>query len=111
MYKIKLKEIKDSDFTLIVQSEGKEIGHLVFTVNVFDNKTAIITDLEVRPKYQRRGIGKALVEEAIRRIKKFTNIKRILIEDGSGTGATSQIALKLGFNLDSAKSRGLVLPL
>ncbi len=112
MYIIKLDGIKDSDFTLIAQSEGNKIGHLVFTVNVFDKETVIITDLEVRPKYQRKGIGKALVEEAIRRITKFSNVRRILMEDGSATGATTQIAFKLGFNYEpNFPNLRLVLPL
>jgi ribosomal protein S18 acetylase RimI-like enzyme len=97
MITIGLDRIDHGDFVLVAKGNDKQLGHITFVLNVFDNKTAIITDLEVHPNHRGKGIGTALVSEAVKHITKFLNVKRVLMEDGSANGETSKIAFKLGF--------------
>ena len=59
---------------------------LVGLIRIIGDKSTIIyvQDLLVSPQYQRRGIGKALIEEALSRYK---NVRQIVLISDSNEGA------------------------
>ena len=53
---------------LVFETDGKVVG--VIRGN-YDGSRAMIHQLSVHPTYQRRGIGRALVEEAVKKFKEM----------------------------------------
>jgi N-acetylglutamate synthase-like GNAT family acetyltransferase len=53
---------------LVCESEGKVVGVIRGT---YDGSRAMIHQLSVHPSHQRRGIGKALVKEIVKRFQKM----------------------------------------
>ena len=52
------------ELSLIAEVDGKIVGHIMFTkATVKDNIVLVLAPLSILPKYQRRGIGKALITE------------------------------------------------
>jgi len=51
---------------LVCEMEGKVVG---LVRGVYDGSRAMIHQLSVHPAYQRKGIGRALVEEIVRRFQ------------------------------------------
>lgn len=52
------------ELSLVAEVDGKIVGHIMFTkAEVGDNTVLVLAPLSVLPEYQRRGIGKALINE------------------------------------------------
>lgn len=78
--------------------EGRTgVGRSILTICIFNNSTAVITDVFVRAEFRSKGYGTLLVTESLRKAYSFSNINRVLIQDGSEHGETAKIAKKLGF--------------
>ena len=60
------------DLSLVAEVDGKVVGHIMFTKATVDEKTVLaLAPLSVLPEYQRKGIGKALIEEGHKIAKKL----------------------------------------
>ncbi|GBE20261.1 putative acetyltransferase [archaeon BMS3Abin17] len=85
--KIALKEItklSKNDFYVAV-NEKEIIGFIASNITPDNKKKAYITELWLRPVYQKKGVGKALVrfiEEKYK--KKGVNLMRVLIKRNAG---------------------------
>ena len=70
-----LRKNKDAfipKLSLVAEHEGKIIGHILFTKMKVDNDTVLaLAPLSVKPKYQRHGIGTALILEGHRIAKEL----------------------------------------
>ena len=56
------------DLDLVPVVDGRIVGHVLHSVATVENRTvAALAPLAVAPPHQRRGIGSALVQEALRR--------------------------------------------
>ena len=52
------------ELSLVAEVDGKIAGHIMFTAATVDGKTVLaLAPLSVLPEYQRKGIGKALIQE------------------------------------------------
>ena len=52
------------ELSLVAEINGEMAGHILFTkANVGNDEVLVIAPLSVKPKYQRQGIGKALILE------------------------------------------------
>lgn len=52
------------ELSLVAEADGKIVGHIMFTKATVDGKPVLVlAPLSVLPKYQRKGIGKALIQE------------------------------------------------
>ena len=50
--------------SLVAEADGKVVGHIMFTRAAVDGKPVLaLAPLSVLPEYQRKGIGKALIQE------------------------------------------------
>lgn len=58
----KNKEAFIPELSLVAENEGKIIGHILFTkMNVGEDIVLALAPLSVKPEYQRKGIGRALI--------------------------------------------------
>ena len=71
------------------QEEGQLLGYLVFSRN------GHIISIAVHPHHRRRGIGKKLIEEAVRR----SDLKKLWAEVRRSNGGAQAFYLKLGFKI------------
>lgn len=52
------------ELSLVAETDGRIVGHILFTkARVNDNTVLALAPLSVLPKYQRQGIGTALIKE------------------------------------------------
>ena len=52
------------ELSLVAEADGKIVGHIMFTRATVDGKPVLaLAPLSVLPEYQRKGIGKALIQE------------------------------------------------
>lgn len=52
------------ELSLVAEADGKIVGHIMFTRATVDGKPVLaLAPLSVLPDYQRKGIGKALIQE------------------------------------------------
>lgn len=52
------------ELSLVAETDGKVVGHIMFTKATVDGKLVLVlAPLSVLPEYQRKGIGKALIQE------------------------------------------------
>ena len=52
------------ELSLVAEADGKVVGHIMFTRATVDGKPVLaLAPLSVLPEYQRKGIGKALIQE------------------------------------------------
>ena len=62
-------ELRKSDafipeLSLVAKIDTELVGHILFTkAKVNDNEVLVLAPLAIKPKYQRRGIGMALINE------------------------------------------------
>ena len=63
-----MKRVSECEATvyLVAEKEGKVIG---VVKGIYDGSRALIHQISVHPKYQKQGIGRALVHEIARRFK------------------------------------------
>ena len=71
----KLRENCNSVLSLVALTDGKVVGHILFSPAVIEGEHGKLVGsglapLAVLPEYQRKGIGSQLVQTAIARIKK-----------------------------------------
>jgi putative acetyltransferase len=69
-----LRSAKALTISLVAEVDGRVVGHIAFSpVAVSDGGRNWygLGPVSVRPEYQRRGIGKALIEEGLSRLKKL----------------------------------------
>lgn len=60
------------ELSLVAEADGKIVGHIMFTKAMVNGKTVLaLAPLSVLPEYQRKGIGKALIQEGHRIAKKL----------------------------------------
>ena len=53
-----------NELSLVAEADGKIVGHIMFTRATVDGKPVLaLAPLSVLPEYQRKGIGKALIQE------------------------------------------------
>lgn len=66
------KEVFIPELSLVAEKDGKIIGHILFTnMKVGDDTVLALAPLSVKPKYQKQGIGTALVLEGHRIAKEL----------------------------------------
>ena len=52
------------ELSLVAKIDNELAGHILFTkATVNDNEVLVLAPLAIKPKYQRRGIGMALINE------------------------------------------------
>jgi GNAT superfamily N-acetyltransferase len=100
---------KGTKFTTYAFEGRKGVGKVVLVICVYDQNTAAIMDLFVRPEFRRKGYGTSLVENAISCAFAFPNIERVLIQDASEHGETGKIARRLGFVIYNNPAKGWLL--
>ncbi|MBN2554015.1 MAG: N-acetyltransferase [Spirochaetales bacterium] len=69
-----LRAAKALAVSLVAEVDGRVVGHIAFSPVSISDGTRIwygLGPVSVLPEYQRRGIGKALIEEGLRRLKKL----------------------------------------
>lgn len=69
-----LRAAKALTISLVAEAEGRVIGHIAFSpVSISDGTRNWygLGPVSVLPEYQRRGIGKALITEGLRRLKEM----------------------------------------
>lgn len=93
--------VRSCEYKILASLNNMMVGEISYTLFVFDIKTAVITDLEVPLEWQRKGIGTELFNKAITEILSNTNMDRVMVQDGSTSGATSRMAYKRGFRLST----------
>lgn len=60
------------ELSLVAEADGKIVGHIMFTKAMVNGKTVLaLAPLSVLPEYQRKGIGKALIQEGHRIAKNW----------------------------------------
>jgi len=69
-----LREAKALTVSLVAEEDGRVVGHIAFSpVSMSDGTQGWygLGPVSVLPEYQRKGIGKALIEEGLARLKKL----------------------------------------
>jgi putative acetyltransferase len=67
-----LRAAKALTFSLVAEVDGRLVGHIAFSPVIISDGTPNrygLGPVSVLPEYQRKGIGKALIEEGLSRLK------------------------------------------
>lgn len=91
---------KGTKFTVYGFDGKRCVGRGVFIICVYQENTAIISDLFVRPEDRAKGYGRAITQECLRQALEFSIVRRVVIVDGSDFKQTGKIARSLGFRFD-----------
>lgn len=70
-----LRAAKALKVSLVAEVDGRVVGHIAFSPVAISDGTKNwygLGPVSVLPEYQRRGIGKALIQEGLRRLKKLS---------------------------------------
>lgn len=68
----KNKEVFIPELSLVAESDGEIIGHILFTkMKVGSDVVLALAPLSVKPKYQKQGVGTALISEGHRIAEKL----------------------------------------
>ncbi|OJU86256.1 MAG: GNAT family N-acetyltransferase, partial [Acinetobacter sp. 39-4] len=92
-----LRESKQLTVSLVVETQGKVIGHIAFSpVSISDGTTNWygLGPISVLPEYQGKGIGSKLMKEGLNRIKALNAKGCVLLGDPNYYG-------KFGFKADT----------
>ncbi|ENX02739.1 hypothetical protein F900_01187 [Acinetobacter modestus] len=92
-----LRESKQLTVSLVVETQGKVIGHIAFSpVSISDGTTNWygLGPISVIPEYQGKGIGSKLMKESLNRIKALNAKGCVLLGDPNYYG-------KFGFKADA----------
>lgn len=77
-----LRVTGDLTLSLVAELEGKIIGHIAFSPVTISDETPDwygLGPVSVRPEYQRKGIGKALIREGLSRLKNLNALGCCLV--------------------------------
>src|SRR4030067_2269828 len=88
-----LRSAKALTLSLVAEVDGRVVGHIAFSPVAISDGTKNwygLGPVSVLPKYQRRGIGKALIQEGLSRLKKLS-------AKGCCLGGHPQYYRKFGF--------------
>lgn len=72
----------------LTMNQGDDYHKIKWNINVQDNDVAVIHILGINPKYQRNGIGKQMIDEAIKIAK--DNHKKVLRLDALASNTPAQ---------------------
>lgn len=91
-------------YTLVAEIDATVVGHatLFLTNKVRDRHTAAIA-IAVHPNCHGKGVGKALMSEAINQADNWLNLVRIELEVHSDNQAAFSLYEKVGFELEGTK--------
>ncbi len=70
--------------SLVAEIDGRVVGHIAFSPVTFSDGTKDwygVGPVSVLPEYQRQGIGKALIDEGLSRLKKLGGQGCVLVGD------------------------------
>ena len=87
---------KPARLSLVATLGEQLVGHVMFThcdIDADDSKTALLGPLAVKPAHQRQGIGSAIVNEGLRRLKEAGVTMVLVLGDPAYYG-------RLGFTAD-----------
>ncbi len=96
------KLIEGAENFCVYSEKGKPLGFIAFYANDLENKTAYISQLVVKTKNQKSGIGKQLIERCIQEAK-TKNMSCIRLEVRNDNVNAQQFYKKMGFIKESAK--------
>lgn len=86
---------KDGLLSLVVESDGKVVGHIVFTPCTLANgefELSLLGPLAVHPDYQRQGLGKALIRRGIEQLRAQRFAKVLVLGDPNYYGRSGFVA-------------------
>jgi putative acetyltransferase len=72
---VALRDAKVLTISLVAEVDGRVVGHIAFSPVAISDGTKNwygLGPVSVLPEYQRRGIGKALIQEGLSRLKKLS---------------------------------------
>lgn len=108
------------DLSLVAEAEGEIVGHVVFTPYKFivlgvEQSGVVLGPISVKPSFQRKGIGRMLIEEGHRRAKEMGYTFSLLCghEDyypkfGYRTGMFSMGGVKTKVNREGFNGTGFI---
>lgn len=107
---VSLRESKSfiSELSLVAECDGKIVGHISFTkVHIGDKEELALAPLSVLPKYQRQGIGRALINEGHKIAKELGFKYSIVLGDENyyprlGYIPANKYGIKAPFDVPSA---------
>ncbi len=89
---------------LVAEADGKVVGYVMTRVeNLFCFfskglcKVGHIISIAVRPEFRRRGVGRVLMEEVLRRLKEVYGAEEVYLEVRVSNEAAIKLYEKLGF--------------
>ncbi len=103
MIKLEMLSTGSCEYKVLAFLNNKMVGEITYTLFTFDMNSAVMTDLEVVPKWRRCGIGTTLFNTAVAEILKRSYMHHIRLLDGSPTGTTGRMGQKVGFTVRSRR--------
>lgn len=96
--------INENNYTLIAEWNGMTVGHITFILETKPrSKHCAGIAIAVHPKFHGKGVGKALMEEAINQADNWLNLVRLELEVHADNDIAIGLYEKLGFNLEGRK--------
>ena len=91
-------------YTLVSEMEGKVVGHITLLLtNKARNKHSAAIAIAVHPDSQGKGVGKALMKEALNQADNWLNLVRIELEVHSDNLTAVSFYEKVGFEVEGKK--------
>lgn len=88
-------------FVWIIESEGRDVGHVVITLRYameYGGLIACLDDLYVKPDYRNRGLSRAAIHE-IKCFCEGDGIRAMTVEVGFGNGPAQAVYRRAGFTV------------
>ena len=103
----RMQEVRDLEAAFLAELDGAAVGLLVLRIVPTlsgPQDWAEITEMYVRPNFRRRGVGRALIEAAIKHARRHGCIEvHLLVDPANRTGLSFYEAV--GFGRDSWEMR------